>query len=146
LDFLRSLGADFARSHPDSVQFLGREDDDPDIKRLLEGFAFLTGRIRQKLDDEFPELTYSLFTLLWPHLLRPIPAMSILQFRPIPNMVSEKKPIPKGTRIDSVPVVDTEEGHGALERKGTRCQFRTTQDVDVYPFDITDIEINRLGS
>jgi len=27
---------------------------DPDVERLLEGFAFLSGRIRQRLDDHFP--------------------------------------------------------------------------------------------
>ena len=34
---------------------------DPDIDRLIEGFAFLTGSLRQKIEDEFPELTHSIF-------------------------------------------------------------------------------------
>ncbi|MDU3889721.1 MAG: type VI secretion system baseplate subunit TssF, partial [Serratia liquefaciens] len=42
-----------------------------DVERLLEGFAFLTGRLRQKLDDELPELSHSLMHLLWPNYMRP---------------------------------------------------------------------------
>jgi type VI secretion system protein ImpG len=30
---------------------------DPYVERLFEGFAFLMGRLREKLDDDLPELT-----------------------------------------------------------------------------------------
>src|SRR5215510_10937964 len=96
LAFLREMGREFVRTHPSLAPFLAGEGSDPDVERLLEGFAFLTGRMRQKLDDELPELTHSLMALLWPHFLRPIPAMSILQFQPMPHIVSEKRKIPRG--------------------------------------------------
>ena len=47
------------------------------MERLLEGFAFLTGRLRQKLDDELPEITESFLNVLYPHYLAPIPSMAI---------------------------------------------------------------------
>ncbi len=46
---------------------------DPFVERLFEGFAFLMGRMREKLDDDLPELTESVVSLLWPHYLRTIP-------------------------------------------------------------------------
>lgn len=48
------------------------KDADPDIERLLEGVAFLTGNLRQKIEDEFPELTHGLIKMLWPNYLRPL--------------------------------------------------------------------------
>ncbi len=38
---------------------------DPSVERLFEGFAFLMGRLREKLDDDLPELTEGLVSLLW---------------------------------------------------------------------------------
>lgn len=134
LVFLREMGSEFARAYPRLAPFLAGDGNDPDVERLLEGFAFLTGRMRQKLDDELPELTHSLISLLWPHFLRPVPSMSILQFQPIPYVITEKRRIDRGVEIDSVPV------------EGTPCRFRTCFDVDVYPLDLDHVEIQRTGA
>ncbi|WP_205895569.1 type VI secretion system baseplate subunit TssF, partial [Pseudomonas viridiflava] len=72
---LRHLGRRFSERNPALAPFLGQAGLDPDVERLLEGFAFLTGRLRQKLDDELPELTHSLMNLLWPNYLRPLPSV-----------------------------------------------------------------------
>ena len=47
---------------------------------MIEAFAFLSGRIGLKLDDELPEITESFINLLYPHYLPPIPSMAIAQF------------------------------------------------------------------
>ena len=47
---IRELGKEFAERNPRLAPFLAVEGQDPDVERLLEGFAFLTGRLRQKLD------------------------------------------------------------------------------------------------
>ncbi|MFO6378459.1 type VI secretion system baseplate subunit TssF, partial [Pseudomonas aeruginosa] len=83
LTALRQLGRRFAERSPALAPFLGQVGRDPDVERLLEGFAFLTGRLRQKLDDELPELSHSMMHLLWPNYMRPLPAFSILQFDPL---------------------------------------------------------------
>ena len=64
LNYLRELGAAFSEYNPSLAKLLSEEGDDPDVERLFEGFAFLTGRIRQKLDDEIPEVSHSLIELL----------------------------------------------------------------------------------
>lgn len=133
LVFLRELGTEFAHAYPKLAPFLTGRGDDPDVERLLEGFAFLSGRIRQKLDDELPELTHGLMSLLWPHYLRPVPATSILQFEPTPHLISEKKQIPRGTEVNSVPV------------EGTPCRFRTCYDVAVFPLTLDEVQAYRSG-
>lgn len=40
LSYLRELGQEFARANPKLAGFLAREANDPDVERLLEGFAF----------------------------------------------------------------------------------------------------------
>ena len=121
LSYLRELGEEFAHDYPKLAPFLGGRSNDPDVERLLEGFAFLTARLREKLDDDLPELTHALMMLLWPHYLRSVPSATILQFEPIAHAVSDRKRIARGTHIDSRPV------------EGTRCRFRTCQAVDLLP-------------
>ena len=56
LTFMRESGAEFARKYPKIAGRLLIEPDrceDPHTERLLEAFAFLTGRIQKKLDDSF---------------------------------------------------------------------------------------------
>lgn len=76
LDYLRQLSKLLATEKPHLARFLAEKDADPDIERLLEGVAFLTGNLRQKIEDEFPELTHGLIKMLWPNYLRPVPAMT----------------------------------------------------------------------
>jgi type VI secretion system protein ImpG len=126
LAFLRELGREFSAAHPDAAHFLAERGSDPDVERLLEGFAFLTGRLRQKLDDELPELTHSLLGLLWPHYLRPLPGATIVQFTPLPGAVREHQTIARGTQLDAVPV------------EGTACRFCTTSVVTLDPLTVQE--------
>lgn len=129
LTYLRELGREFAMTYPDAAQFIGEAGSDPDVERLLEGFAFLTGRVRQKLDDEVPELTNAVLEMFWPHYLRPIPALAMLQFEPLPQAAKETRTIPRGTEIDSVPV------------DGTACRFRVAYDTQMVPLSIQGVEL-----
>ena len=128
LSYLREMGREFSLAHPDAAPYLAEAGVDPDVERLLEGFAFLSGRIRQRLDDHFPEITQSLMHLLWPHYLRPIPATTIIQFDPLPQAMKEPHDIPRGTELESVPV------------DGTPCRFRTVFDVRVEPVVLEGVE------
>ena len=67
MDYLRRLGREFSKDNPQLARFLGEEAADPDVERLLEGFAFLTAKLRLKIEDDFPELTHTLLQLLWPN-------------------------------------------------------------------------------
>jgi hypothetical protein len=82
LQALRILAAEFSEKNPGLSSFLARKGQDPDVERLLEGFSFLTARLRQYTDEELPEVSHTLAQLLWPNYLRPIPSYSILKYTP----------------------------------------------------------------
>ncbi|UCH23936.1 MAG: type VI secretion system baseplate subunit TssF [Deltaproteobacteria bacterium] len=121
---LKELGEDFSKAHPAVAPMLRGPTVDPDAERLLEGVAFLTALLRQKLDDEFPEIVHELVRLIWPHYLRPIPSASIVTFRPKPTL-KETMTIPAGIHIASIPV------------EGTSCIFQTCYSVDIHSLDLS---------
>ncbi|WP_278387779.1 type VI secretion system baseplate subunit TssF [Pseudomonas oryzihabitans] len=130
---LRQLGARFAERNPALAPFLGQAGQDPDVERLLEGFAFLTGRLRQKLDDELPELTHSLLNLLWPHYLRPLPSCAILEFDPLPAPGAAIQ-VPRGTEVES----------RALDE--VSCRFRTCFATAIQPLRVDELSLAQQGS
>ncbi|MCF7533718.1 type VI secretion system baseplate subunit TssF [Pseudomonas petrae] len=132
LTALRQLGRRFAERSPALAPFLGQAGRDPDVERLLEGFAFLTGRLRQKLDDELPELTHSLMQLLWPNYMQPLPAFSILQFDPL-MLAGPALRVERDTPVDSVPI------------DGVQCRFRTCYPTDVQALDLVELTYSVKG-
>ena len=92
LAYLRKLGAEFAEKHPKIAGRLRLDRDtveDPHVSRLIESFAFLTARIRHKLDDSFPELTEALMGLLYPDYHAPVPSLSIARFYLMPQRLEK---------------------------------------------------------
>jgi type VI secretion system protein ImpG len=129
LTFIRESGAQFAEKYPKIASRLLLEPDrceDPHTERLLEGFAFLTGRIQKKLDDVFPELTESLLQIIYPHYTRPLPSMTTVKFIPsLINVPPSGHLIPKGTRLLTPPV------------NSNKVIFQTTQEVRLLPLQVT---------
>jgi type VI secretion system protein ImpG len=126
LRFLNEGGQEFAEAFPERARHLNittLEDRDPYVERLFEGFAFLTGRIREKLEDDFPEFAQNLMEMVDPAFLRQIPSLCMLQIGFRPNMLPKPYLIPKGTLFLSNPV-------GA---DLTICRFQGTQDVTMFP-------------
>ncbi len=134
LNYLRQLGADFARTYPALAPMLADRGGDPDVERLLEGVAFLTGRVRQKLDDELPELMLTVSSLLFPQLIRPLPSAAIIEVTPLPGVMREKRTIARGAEFDSIPV------------DGTRCRFTATDDCEIAPIELADVRLENTGS
>ncbi len=130
LAYLYLQGNEFAKRNPNLSRFLSEKSSDPDIERLLEGFAFLTARLRQKIEDDFPELTHSIINLLWPNYLRPLPSSTVIKFSPKSDSITEKQIIKKNTLLRSQPV------------DGTQCRFTTCHDVSVYPLKIGSVDDN----
>jgi len=127
LRYLQQLGSDFAQDNPQLARLLGKGASDPDVERLMEAFAFLTAKLRLKLEDDLPELTHSMLQLLWPNYLRPLPSATIIQFAPRKQALSQSQRIAKGARLFSKPV------------DGMPCEFRTCTVVDIHPFEIDGV-------
>ncbi|WP_311031261.1 type VI secretion system baseplate subunit TssF [Mesorhizobium koreense] len=120
---IRRAAAQFAAENPRIASRLRLSEDaveDPHVGRLIESFAFLTARIRQRLDDDFTELANAMLAVLYPHYTRPFPSMAILQIEPGPD-IAEAATVPRGT------LVDTE------EIGGESCRFSTAFDVTMHP-------------
>src|SRR5476649_2759083 len=100
--YLGESAKEFADAHPDRARMLNLDrvgDRDPYVERLFEGFAFLVGRLRQKLDDELPELTEGLVSMLWPHYLRMIPSLSILEITPTEGSLQSHEVLAAGLEV-----------------------------------------------
>lgn len=132
LDWLFHASEEFAEAHPDLARHLHPHGNDPDVERLLEGFAFLTARVRQRLDDDLPELTHTLLNVLFPHYLRPLPAATIVELRPKLSVTGPQR-IERHTPL------------GSVVKEGTRCIFRTCFAVDLLPLRIERLMLERSG-
>ncbi len=132
LQALRILGAEFSEKNPGLSSFLSRKGQDPDVERLLEGFSFLTGRLRQYIDEELPEVSHTLAQLLWPNYLRPIPSYSILKYDP--SSISEKLIVPKDEEVMAI-----------HPEKNERCIFKTCYETEVHPLDIDEVKYYTNG-
>nr|WP_297352320.1 type VI secretion system baseplate subunit TssF [uncultured Caldimonas sp.] len=148
LQHLREMGAEFAKSFPKIAARLGIdgiEVADPYVERLLEGFAFLASRVQLKIDAEFPRFTQRLLEIVYPNYLAPMPSMLMAQFRPDLNDGN----LARGFRIARGSMMRSQLGKG----DETPCQFRTAQDVTLWPIEITsasyfsyapDLPLNQL--
>lgn len=133
LNYLRHSGRNFSRKYPKIARRLemgDSESPDPHVERLLESFAFLTGRISQEIDDQYPETATALLNVLYPHLVNPIPAMAIahLKVDPSNGNLTTGFSIPKRTLLNA-------EAH-----EGISCQFST-----VYPLKLWPIEVDHVS-
>ena len=134
LTFIREMGAEFAKKYPKIAGRLQLESDkcdDPHTERLIEAFAFISGRIHKKIDDDFPGITESILSIIYPHYIRPIPSTCIVNFEPIKQTIP-----PVGYRIDK---------NSALYSKssgGGTCQFTTAYPVTIWPVDVTGAKLS----
>lgn len=133
LTFIREMGADFAKKYPKIAGRLLLEPDkcdDPHTERLIEAFAYISARLHKKIDDDFPEITESLLNIVYPHYIRPIPSMCIVQFDPVKQNIPEN-----GYRIDAGTVIFSK------PVKGSPCRFSTTQPAHLLPLEVTSAAI-----
>ncbi|MFC0401237.1 type VI secretion system baseplate subunit TssF [Paraburkholderia rhizosphaerae] len=138
--YLHEAGKEFARAFPDRARELDLDrvgERDPHVERLFEGFAFLMGRLRHKLDDELPELTEGLVSMLWPHYLRMIPSLAILELVPEAGALQKHETLDAGLEATSDPVATRANG-GAEGDASIECVYRSTQAVDLYPLSLTE--------
>jgi type VI secretion system protein ImpG len=131
---LTRLAAEFAAANPRAAARLRlsrAEVDDPHVERLLEGVAFLGARVRQRLDDEFPELTDALLGVLYPHYLAPFPSCMMAQLVPRDDLQAASV-IPRDTLVQTEAV------------DGSPCRFRSTAPVTLWPVEIEQVRLTGL--
>lgn len=131
LSFLRQMGVEFAEQFPRIAQRLLIEADkcdDPHVERIIESVAFLSARVHLKIDDEFPEITEALLSIIYPHYVRPVPSLSVVEMVPDP----ERGKMTAGLKISrGTPMYTRAVG-------GDPCRFRTCYDTTLWPVTIAE--------
>jgi type VI secretion system protein ImpG len=132
--FIREMAKDFAKQYPAAAGRLMLEQGrsaDPHVERLIEAFALLAGRVRNKIDDEFPELTDALLGVLYPHYLAPIPSLAVVQLdldpvraKPVNGHLIAPGSMLRTQRVGDIP-----------------CRYRTCYPVTLWPIQLTDAKL-----
>ena len=131
LHYLERVGADLAQKYPKiahRLQLTDASHRDPHVERLIQATALLNARIRAELEDDYPELTESIFDLVYPHYLKPLPSHTVVSFQPS-NDLSTSLKVARGTLL---------EGAGNTDKT---CRFTTLYDVDVLPLSIAQASL-----
>ncbi len=143
LDYIRQLGKLMAQKNPYLSRFVAEKEGEPDVERLLESFAFLSGGLRQKLEDAFPEFTRGIIQMLWPNYLRPVPAMTVIEYRP-------KNKLKFPVKVNRDELIRNRTSHGALSpEQGALaetyalsvpvCHFTLARDIWLQPLRLRNV-------
>jgi type VI secretion system protein ImpG len=127
VDYLFQLCDELGRREPTLAPMLGRGAD-PSVSRLVEGLAFSFGRLRQRLDDDMPEIIHPIVDNLCPEILRPIPSGTIIELTPSAKMLS-RQAVRAGSTFASRPI------------DGVSCLFRSTVECEVSPWVLRRIDV-----
>jgi type VI secretion system protein ImpG len=127
LEQLRTLAVEFSRSHPAVAPLLAGPSSDPDVERLLEGAAYLTGQLAQKVDESYDRIAEDLSAIVMPQLLRDIPSCTVMRFTPKAALQAPLV-LPRGSRV------------GSVELDGVSCVFSTTSSVEIAPMRLAGVE------
>ena len=137
LRYLEQAGKAFSERHQDIAGFLGLDGADPNLRdphteRIIESFAFMTGRLRRFLETQYSELTHALFNLICPLYLRPLPSKCILNFTPQESMLNGATLIPRGTLIQT----------RTTPGEPKPYTFSTCHDIHVQPIHLEKVHID----
>ncbi|WP_250471239.1 type VI secretion system baseplate subunit TssF [Caballeronia sp. GAFFF1] len=133
LHYIRPLFGEFVEGHPKIGRRLGAQTSgevaDPGIERLLQAFSASAARSQIHIDRMPGAVPHRLLECVHPNYVTPLPSMAIVQFRPgyKTGQGIQGQLLPRGTPLTSRP-------SGENSRN---CEFRTSQDVTVYPLSIS---------
>ncbi|MGV3344532.1 type VI secretion system baseplate subunit TssF [Enterobacteriaceae bacterium LUAb1] len=130
LYFLKQYGNLFNKKFPTIAKRLGFIDgksEDPHVERLIESVALLTAQLQQRMDDDLSELTQGILETLMPQFLRPIPAVSVVQFasNPEASTLQQTLSVARHTQLYS------------RTSEGVECRFRTCYPLSILPVELT---------
>lgn len=125
--------ASFRRRYSSEQPQAQLDAQDPDVQRLIEVLAYSAVRTRQAVLRNLTATWRRLLGGYFQPLLRPLPAMAILEAQVTARM-TERMSLPKGTEIQ----IDTPDGFSAT--------FQTLADLHVTPLTLDRCELLRRGS
>jgi type VI secretion system protein ImpG len=129
LTYFRELAQEFAHAHPEVAHLVSERGGDPAAERLFQGASLLTARLRQRIEDDLPEIAHPLFDRLWPQHLRPQPPVTLIRFSPLAHALRQAQPILPGAVVKS--------------RGEKECHFRVCYPSTLYPLVIEAAALER---
>ena len=157
-NYLQEAGEKFAEKHSAIGGYLrlsDRERKDPFVERLMEAFAFLSGRIHERLDDDIPEFAGGLLEQLFPNLLRPFPSCAVLQAKPVSGAITQSVVVNRGSQVQTpagryqvkyrVSVNPLERSRTIEKSEPAEFIFRTTQDLNILPLTLRGVHTEEDG-
>lgn len=134
LSYLRTAGKDFALHFPKIARRLDlshEESSDPHVERLIESFAFLTGKLQKQIDDQFPEIANAILDVVYKPLVLPIPSSVMVNFAIDVGRAKKSAGfvVPRNTILKST------------SYNGTVCSFRISHDLEIWPIELAHAEI-----
>lgn len=136
LAYLRTSGMEFAKRYPKIAEKLDVSDSassDPHVERMIESFAYMTGKLQKQIDDQFPEIANTLLSILYPPLTMPVPSMTMMHFD-ADMRAAQQAPgtlVKRGTQVYAKSEDDNE----------IVCTFKTCHDVNIWPLEIVNVSV-----
>ncbi|SQH92250.1 type VI secretion system baseplate subunit TssF [Salmonella enterica] len=92
--------------------------------------------MREKIGDDYPELTVPLITRLWPAYLRPVPAITVIEYTPDRSRLTAPVIISRGEQVMNR-VQDSQPENARPGEEGTDgpppCIFTLCRDIRLLP-------------
>jgi type VI secretion system protein ImpG len=110
----------FRQNYAAAHSSVALQEEEPDVKRLIEAMAFFTGRTHKAALDNVVATKQRIFQQHYPFLLRPMPSMAILQACPTARC-AEPVFVPNGTEMSF------------RTNNGKVAMYRTMQDLNILP-------------
>jgi type VI secretion system protein ImpG len=135
LSYIRSSAKEFAQNYPDiagKLDLIQGISSDPQIEGLIQSFAFLSASLRKSMESQQSRVILNLIQTLYPHLIRPLPSMGILECQfDLPKVIQGfnlKKGIPLLIQYDD-----------------EICRFQTVSHLVLLPVSIIQTSYEKLN-
>ncbi|XHS77593.1 type VI secretion system baseplate subunit TssF [Burkholderiaceae bacterium UC74_6] len=140
LNALVEDAAVFAQSYPaeaESLQLGKSGSSDPQVRMLMQSFAFLTGRVRNEMEVAKAHIPNALLQHLQPQLAAPLPSMMVAH-------IDVRRDVPPRAVLER----DRQVIGYALDDAGQRrpCRLRTTLDTPLLPLRVRQVELRAVDS
>jgi len=124
--YLKEAGIEFAAEFPELGRALGLDGSpvprDESVERLFQGFSLMMAKLRQKIDDDIPELTEPLLGHLLPVVNRTLPSTAIVELTPaVPELHVREEVLPAESELFTQPLGNDRQRCACVSRYSQAC-------------------------
>lgn len=137
--YLKEAGLEFSQAFPELGRTLGLDGSpvprNESVERLFQAFSLMMAKLRQKIDDDIPELTEPLLSHLLPVINRTLPSIAVVELTPAaPELHVREEVLPAESELYTQPLGNDQQ----------RCAYRTARDLKLHPFALDSVAVFTL--